>query len=235
MNFVLETRLEQITKEHRDLINKYKTMFNNGDNDGDLYIVCKTKETFRMHSEVLEATSEYYNNIKHTFNPNSEKKLYFEQFNIICLQLIINILYNDKYNSVYTTNAEILCQFFELSELLLLKPEIDKKIQLICNNYENWFTKKQNISKVQYTLPHGIKIIKTMSNTDNKYFNQLRDKIIEVDIKELAKIYLKHNENIFSEDYECDCFENSCIFMNNPIHRDIKLKVIKYLNSLIKN
>lgn len=227
MNIIIQKRTDKLIKENNDLIAKYKSLFNGGENDGDVTIICKNGEVLHAHSEVLEATSEYYNNIKSTFY--GEKSLSFENYCAVSVKALLNLLYNETYSDVYHDSSEIICHFFELSELLLLMSKLDKRIQQICNDYIKWINRKVLICINRYNFSSGISLLKMMGTLDNKYFNQLRTEILKTGIAEIAKMYLVHNSNILNNSLECKCNGTNCAFIDNYLYKEMQLKAIEYL------
>lgn len=158
-----------LIKQATDEINKYKTMFNNGDNDGDVIIVCENDIEIKAHSEVLEKTSEYFRGVKLTFE--TEKKLYLLEYNDTIVKSVINMLYYSKYNELYFCEWENMCIFFELIEILLLDPILNETIDSIYNDYIICIRNDKDIIGNERSLESFyFDIIDYVSSIDSKYF-----------------------------------------------------------------
>lgn len=212
MDRVLQQQIDKFIKENNDKITKYKTMFNMGNNDGDVIIICQD-ENIRVHSEVLESTSEYYRICKEIFD--TDKIIYLRQFSSKVVKCLMIILYNSTDPVMYFEEWYLMCSFFELTEILLLDEILDEVLDEMYDDYLYHMKKGENVSGKKYANLFWIEILIYMNDAYNKYFNKLRTEIINMNLLNIKKSYGKHHKNILQNyDDMCNCFNGKII------HRD---------------
>lgn len=109
----------------------YSELFNNGDNDGDLVIISKEKESIRCHLDVVKKGADYFKGLD-SYQNNSggvSVKQIFMDYPIDHIKLLINYLYNPV-GSLYCESG-IDYENFSIEELLDLYKMVDELIVVV--------------------------------------------------------------------------------------------------------
>lgn len=235
MDKIIKQEIEQIIKDNNNKITKYKTMFNDGNNDGDVIIVCKDKE-IKVHSEVLHKTSEYYRICEETFEFDIDKKLYFDEFDSYIVITCLQILYNSESNNIYfLRNWQCMCLFFVFIELLLLDTILHDKLEEMYDTYISYIKKGIYLDGKKCNDSFWIEIL-SYCNIDNKYLNRLGYTLIRTNFTQIRKSYSKHHNNLLeNSNKKCNCGSGkiNCIFNPDLVSQHIIDKmqsaILKYL------
>lgn len=223
MDKIIQQEIDKLIEKRKAEIESYKTMFNEGNNNGDITIVCKDKEV-KVHSEVLRKHSEYYRNCEQTFD--SEKKLCFNEYNNNMICPFISILYESTYDKVYYSASQTdFFDFFEFADILLLDSIMDERMKEICNIYIT--NMKRGIYVNHKPLPdlYWFHLLSGMNYT-NKYFKIFVDELINIYIQDIAKSYITHyithkDNKSKNNKYMCGNSEYNCVFDKEKVSLDI--------------
>lgn len=88
-----------------------RSLFKEGENDGDITLKCADKISIKCHSLVLRTQSDYF---KGMFDFNKEKK----EFEILYGSKLVKLLINKMYNSAYPIGEQDVDEMIELTKMI---------------------------------------------------------------------------------------------------------------------
>lgn len=227
--------IEHHIEELEDLLEQYEQMFNDGNNDGDIIIVCEDGE-IKVHSYILKTFSKYYKKLIQKKSIGSVKKIDLPyDSGVVCA--VISIMYNTKYKNIYFDEYDGMCDFFEIVDFLMLDSIFDDKLNEIYKKYLKSIKKGYFVCDVNDKRPISswIDILIYINNKNNKYFNQLRNDILSFKTENIVSSYINHEINIL-ESNECHCMHISTFpFVRYSPKPDEKINCIFDANIIPEN
>jgi hypothetical protein len=152
-----------------------QSLFNNGENDGDIIIKTKNNQIITAHKFILNIHYDFFESIL-KLSPDI-KEFDLELYSTQSLISLFNLIYG---NPFINTNQEIplLFEILNLNDFLtpknnIIDPEIQKIIDIICENINEPYEVLKSITIYNNSNKHLINII------ISKFYTQLNnDKII---------------------------------------------------------